>query len=91
MSDGTCKSNIISFRLSDDDYESVQQESGRQGFASVSTFARFATVTFNAPKQVHSQFDADVNRLWRRLDALTTALERLAGQAGAILTPFNVD
>jgi hypothetical protein len=75
------KRNIVSFRLSDAEYGAVETVSRVQGFTSVSLFARSATLTNNSNDGTHSPFDADMNRLWRRLEVLTAALEQITIQA----------
>lgn len=90
MSEGPIKCKIVSFRVSDDEYEAVKEACRKQGFASVPLFARFATLTSNSSEPVLSPLDAEINRLWRRLDALTSVLERLASHTGVILAPFNI-
>jgi hypothetical protein len=81
MSTEQNKRNIVSFRLSDAEYGAVEAVSRVQGFTSVSLFARSATLTNNSNELAHSPLDADMNRLWRRLEVLTTALEQITIQA----------
>jgi hypothetical protein len=81
MSAGQNKRNIVSFRLSDAEYETVEVVSRVQGFTSVSLFARSATLTRNSNEPAHTPLDADMNRLWRRLEVLTAALEQITIQA----------
>lgn len=83
MSEVRCR--IISFRLSDDEYGVVEAVSRKSGFMSVSLFARSAVLAQQSAEPVHSSLDVEINRLWRRIEALTTALEELAAQAGVAL------
>ncbi len=78
MSEEDIKCKIISFRVSDQDYYAVEEASRKQGFTSVSLFARSATLTCNSSETVHSPLDVEINRLWRRIEVLTTTLEQLA-------------
>lgn len=90
MSEEPIKSRIISFRLSDDEYLIVQEISRKQGFASVSLFARSATLaSCNSSDLVHAPVDVEIAGLWRRIEALTATLEKIAAQAGVIFTPVN--
>jgi hypothetical protein len=85
MSEEAIKCRIISFRVSDQDYEAVEEASRKQGFTSVSLFARSATLAFNSSEAVHSPLDVEINRLWRRIEVLTTALEQIATRRSAAL------
>ena len=85
MSEEDIKCKIISFRVSDQDYYAVEEASRKQGFTSVSLFARSATLTCNSSDFVHSPLDVDINRLWRRIEALTTTLEQLAAHQSLAL------
>ena len=85
ISDGFIKRRIISFRVSDHEYEVVEEVSRKQGFISVSLFARSAILTCNSSEPVHSPLDIDINRIWRRIEVLTTALETLAAHLGGVL------
>jgi hypothetical protein len=90
MPEDPIKSRIISFRLSDNEYLIVQDISRKQGFASVSLFARSATIaSCNSSELVHSPLDVEIAGLWRRIEALTAALEKIAAQAGVLFTPLN--
>ena len=90
MSEGPIKCKIISFRVSDEEYEAVKETSWKQGFPSVSVFARATTLTFNSSEVVQPAVDVEINRLWRRIEALTTALESIAARAGVILASFHM-
>jgi hypothetical protein len=85
MPEEAIKCRIISFRVSDQDYEAVEEASRKQGFTSVSLFARSATLAFNSSELVHSPLDVEINRLWRRIEVLTTALEHIAAHQSAAL------
>jgi hypothetical protein len=78
MSDGVTKTRIISFRVSDEEYRVVNEESKKVGFASVSLFARSATLTGNRQEPTPPIVPVDVQDLWSRVDALTAALEHIA-------------
>jgi hypothetical protein len=86
MSEAT-KCRIISFRVSDDEYWAVEEASRKHGFSGVSLFARAATLACNLSEPVHSSLDRDINRLWRRIEAVTKALEELTAHAGVALNP----
>jgi hypothetical protein len=85
MSEEDIKCKIISFRVSDQDYYTVEEASRRQGFTSVSLFARSATLTCNSSEPVHSPLDVEINRLWRRIEVLTTTLEQIAAHQSLAL------
>ena len=85
MSEEDIKCKIISFRVSDQDFYTVEEASRKQGFSSVSLFARSATLTCNSSENVHSPLDIDINRLWRRIEVLTTTLEQLAAHQSLAL------
>jgi hypothetical protein len=80
LSEGLIKCRIISFRLSDQEFGAVEEARKKHGFPSVSLFARSATLLCNSSEPVHSPIDIEINRLWRRLEVLTTALEAIASQ-----------
>jgi hypothetical protein len=85
MSEENIKCKIISFRVSDHDYYAVEEASRRQGFTSVSLFARSATLACNSSEMVHSPLDVEINRLWRRIEVLTTTLEQIAAHQSVTL------
>jgi Arc/MetJ-type ribon-helix-helix transcriptional regulator len=85
MPEEAIKCRIISFRVSDQDYEAVEEASRKGGFASVSLFARSATLALNSSELVHSPLDVEINRLWRRIEVLTTSLEQIATHQSAAL------
>lgn len=80
------RTRIISFRMSEPEFEAVEEASRRQGFESISRFARAATLHSQATEPKQSAFDDEVSRLWRRIEALTTALEKLVAHAGSIVS-----
>ena len=85
ISEVCIKRRIISFRVSDHEYEAVEEMSRKQGFVSVSLFARSAILTSDSSEAVHSPLDIDINRIWRRIEVLTTALETLTTHLGGVL------
>ena len=88
MAEENIKCRIISFRVSEHDYEAVEEASRRQGFTSVSLFARSATLACNSSEFVHSPVDVEIDRLWRRIEALTAALEQIASHLSVALEPL---
>jgi hypothetical protein len=74
------KSKIVSFRLSTDEYNTVEAVSRVSGFASVSLFARSATLTCNSAESIHTAAKVDVYRVWQRLEALTLVFEQTVRQ-----------
>lgn len=82
MSTDHLKCKIVSFRLSDPEYEAVEAESRVHGFSSVSVFARSATLTCNSSESIDAALKIDITRLLQRLEALTTAFEATAAQLG---------
>jgi len=85
MPEGCIKSRIVSFRLSDEEHGTVEEASRRHGFASVSHFARSATLERKSSEPMQTPLDVEINRMWRRIEVLTTALEALTAQAGVAL------
>jgi hypothetical protein len=83
--EGQIKSKVVSFRISDDEYESVETASEKHGFASVSLFARAATLKCFSFEPVNTPLDVELNRLWRRIEILTSALEQITARLGASL------
>jgi hypothetical protein len=82
MSEGHTKSKIISFRVSENEYGAVEEASRKHGFASVSLFARSATLMRDSSVPMQFPLDAEISRLWRRVDVLTTALEQITAHLG---------
>jgi hypothetical protein len=77
-----CK--IISFRVSDEEYGLVEAASRLHGFKSVALFARSIVLTEKTDDPTHTPMDCDINRLWRRMEALMSALEHLMVHISAI-------
>ncbi len=88
--EGQVKSKVVSFRISDEEYGTVEAASQKHGFCSVSLFARAATLNGYSFEPVHTPLDLELNRLWRRIEVLTLALERIAAQLGASLDRIRV-
>src|SRR5919198_6426687 len=78
MSDCDTKSKIVSFRLSNAEYEAVEARSRRLCFSSVSQFSRSLTLAAESCDNVASPLDRDIDRVWHRLELLTAALEKVA-------------
>lgn len=89
MPHGQTKTKVICFRMSDEDYDNVEAVSRMLGFASVSLFARSATLRYNSPEPVNTTLDQELNRLFRRIEALTTMLERLSARIAPALDPTS--
>ena len=85
MADGHIKSKVVSFRLSDEEYQIVDDVTRKHGFASVSLFARSATLKCGMDGPVKTPLDIEMNRLWRRIEALTSAIEQITMQLGVFL------
>lgn len=90
MADSLTKSRIISFRVSDDEYRVVDEASKKCGFASVSLFARSATLTGNAAEPVRTPLDREIGNIWRRIDTLSSTLEQIAAHLCFPLDPPTV-
>jgi hypothetical protein len=91
MAGGQTKSNVVSFRLSDDEYQTVEGVSRKHGFASVSLFARSVTLNCDSNEPVHTPLDMELNRLWRRIEVLTSAMEQITAQLGVSLEIGLID
>ena len=83
MADGQTKSKIVSFRLSDKEYQTVDDVTRKHGFASVSLFARSATLKCDTNEPVKTPADMEINRLFRRIEVLASAIEQITIQLGA--------
>jgi len=81
MSKGLIKRRIISFRLSDNEYIPVEEASRKHGFPSVSLFARSATLAWHSTERVSSPLGVELDKLWRRIEAIIAALEQIAANA----------
>lgn len=88
MSEGQNKSRVISFRMSEDEYRAIEIVSWRHGFTSVSLFAREATLTSQSSEPARFGLDVELNRLWRRIEAITSTIEKLTAYAGMVLAPL---
>jgi hypothetical protein len=73
----THKSRIISFRLSEEEYQAIETVSYRHGYTSVSLFARGPTLTTRSYQPACGGVDEELARLWRRIDAIITTIELL--------------
>jgi hypothetical protein len=82
MPDGETKIRIVSFRLSDAEYNAVEARSRRLCFNSVSQFARSLTLAGESCDDISTPLDRDIDRVWRRLELLTAALEKVAVELG---------
>jgi transposase len=78
ITEALTKRKIISFRLSDEEYAAVEKKSRKNGFPSISVFARSSTLTERDTDPVSTPLDVELNKLWRRIEAIVTKLEELA-------------
>ena len=83
MADGQIKSKVVSFRLSDEEYRTVDDVTRKHGFPSVSVFARSATLKSDS-EPVKTPLDIEINRLFRRIEVLTSAIEQITSQLGVL-------
>jgi hypothetical protein len=90
MRDSLTKTRVISFRVSDDEYRVVDEESKKVGFASVSLFARSATLMGNRQEPIRSALSVEIQSLWRRIDVLTAALEQIVAHLCLPIDPSNI-
>ena len=74
------KSRVISFRLSEQEFGEVAAKSVEQGFSSVSLFARWLTLDCRPIVPSQSVIDSEINRLWRRLEALICTVEEITAK-----------
>jgi hypothetical protein len=86
MSERVLKCRIISFRVSDEEYATAEEASRKQGFSGVAVFARSATLACISSDPVYSPLDVEITRMWRRIEALTKALEELTAHVGVALS-----
>lgn len=82
----TTKSRIISFRVSQTEYEIIEEASRKGGFKNVSFYARSSALPLESVEPARSPFDTELTRLWRRLEALTQTLETITAKAGLLLS-----
>jgi hypothetical protein len=80
MSVDDTKRKVISFRLSCSEYDDVEAMSQLHGFDSVALFARSATLMSNPSESIYTTLHVEVNRVWHRLESLTTAFEHAVAQ-----------
>jgi hypothetical protein len=85
MGEGLTKYKILSFRLSDEEYKQVEAARQKHGFVSASLFARAAALRNDSLEPVRTPLDLELNRLWRRVEALTAALEEMSTRLGLII------
>jgi hypothetical protein len=85
MGEGLTKYKILSFRLSDEEYNQVEAASRRHGFVSASLFARAAALRANSLEPVRTPLDVELNRLWRRVETLTSTLEQMSTRLGVVI------
>lgn len=85
MREGQIKCKVVSFRIDDDEYSKAERIARINGFASVSCFAREATLKCTPAEIVNTPLDVEMNRLWRRIDALTSSLEKIISDLGLVL------
>ena len=88
MIDESIKCKVISFRISDQEYDSVSMKSLQHGFLSVPLFARSVTLAYDGEHPIQSHIDNEINRLWHRLETLIHAVERVTLQLGIPLDPL---
>jgi Mobilization protein NikA len=84
MAEGQTKSKIVSFRLSSEEYQAVDDVTQKHGFASVSLFARSATLKCDTDEPVKTPLDMEINRLLRRIEVLISAVEKITTQLGVL-------
>jgi hypothetical protein len=78
MGEALIKYRVLSFRLSDDEYKQVEAAGRKYGFVSASLFARAAALKGDSLEPVNTPLDLELNRLWRRVEALTSTLEQMS-------------
>lgn len=89
MPEADRKNKIISFRVSDHEYGTVEETSRKLGFLSVSLFARTSTLKCDQSEGTRSPADMEIDRLWRRIEELTKDLEKLIADAATALKVFK--
>lgn len=80
MSEGHIKCKVVSFRIADEEYEKIEELARNSGFASVSFFAREAALRSTPFEPVKTPLDVELNRLWRRMEAVTASIEHIIAQ-----------
>jgi hypothetical protein len=73
------KSKIVSFRLSEAEYETVEEICRMKGFSSMAFFARSATLAFSSGEELQNPLELELLTIRHRLDALTAAFKTLSG------------
>jgi hypothetical protein len=86
MSVADPKSKILSFRLSNAEYDAIEKASHLHGFRSMALFARSAVLAFQ-PTANTSPLEVNVVQLWGRLQVLASEVENLAARLGVVLDP----
>jgi hypothetical protein len=90
MREGQIKCKVVSFRIADDEYLKAEMIAKTNGFASVSCFAREATLKCTPLESVNTPLDVEINRLWRRMEALTSSLEEIISHLGTALNTNQI-
>lgn len=80
------KCKIVSFRVADEDYSIIEELARNGGFASVSYFAREATLKGPALQRAKAPLHVQIERLGWQVEALTLSIEK----AIAKLTPKRI-
>ena len=78
MTNLTRRTRVVSFRLSEDEYQDLMSLSVAQGSRSLSDFARLATFSQFASNPTNGQGDSTVQQICRKLGALDREVKRLA-------------
>jgi hypothetical protein len=71
------KSKIVSFRLSEAEYEAIEEICRLNGFSSMAYFARSAILAFSSGVQKHQPLEEEIVDIRKRLDALMSAFREL--------------
>jgi|SRR5579862_1733778 len=82
MSVLTRRTRVVSFRLSEEEYQDLMTLCATQGSRSLSDFARFATFSQFASDMTNGQADTTVQQICRKLGALDREVQRLARLMG---------
>jgi hypothetical protein len=85
MGEGLIKYRVLSFRLSDDEYRQVEAAGRKCGFVSASLFARAAALKGDSSEPVNTPLDLEINRVWRRVEVLTSTLEQMSVRLGSLI------
>lgn len=84
------KGKIISFRIADEEYLKIETLAKNSGFASVSYFAREATLKSTAFEPLRTPLDVQLERLRHRIEALNSSIERIIAQLNSRLNPEEI-